>query len=178
MYLLPLEPPTSPHPSTHLGHHRALGWAPCIIHQLPTGLPLLQWWWICFSVTVSVHPNFSFPCCVHKSVLYSCPADKVLSTIFLDSKWYMSIYISFSYFTLYKQTGSSSMDSFWSLFYGLVIVHCVYVQLLYPFICQWASRLLPCPVYCKEYNIGVHVSVWIDGFLSVYAQEWYCWVIW
>ena len=29
------------------------------------------------------------------------------------------------------------------------IFHCVYVQLLYPFICQWTSRLLPCPSYCK-----------------------------
>ena len=28
--------------------------------------------------------------------------------------------------------------------------HCVYVpQLLYPFICQWTSRLLPCSSYCK-----------------------------
>ena len=28
--------------------------------------------------------------------------------------------------------------------------HCVYVpQLLYAFICQWTSRLLPYPVYCK-----------------------------
>ena len=29
--------------------------------------------------------------------------------------------------------------------------HCIYVPyLLYPFICQWASKLLPCPAYCKE----------------------------
>ena len=35
-------------------------------------------------------------------------------------------------------------------FYGWVIFHCVYVpQLLYPFICWWTSRLLPCPSYCK-----------------------------
>ena len=31
------------------------------------------------------------------------------------------------------------------------IFHCVYVlQLLYPFICQWTSRLLPCSSYCKQ----------------------------
>ena len=30
------------------------------------------------------------------------------------------------------------------------IFNCIYVsQLLYPFICQWTSRLLPCPSYCK-----------------------------
>ena len=30
------------------------------------------------------------------------------------------------------------------------ILHCAYVpKLLYPFICQWMSRLLPCPSYCK-----------------------------
>ena len=35
-------------------------------------------------------------------------------------------------------------------FYGWVIFHCVYVpQLLYPLICLWASRLLPCSSCCK-----------------------------
>ena len=30
------------------------------------------------------------------------------------------------------------------------ILHCAYLpQLLYPFICQWMSRLLPCPSCCK-----------------------------
>ena len=36
-------------------------------------------------------------------------------------------------------------------FNGWVIFHCVYVpQLFYPFICWWASRLLPCPGYYKQ----------------------------
>ena len=36
-------------------------------------------------------------------------------------------------------------------FCSWVIFHCVYVpQLSYPFICQWTSRLLPCPSYCKQ----------------------------
>jgi len=41
------------------------------------------------------------------------------------------------------------------------IFHCIYVpQLLYPFICQWTSRLFPCPGYCNRaaINIGVHVT--------------------
>ena len=34
--------------------------------------------------------------------------------------------------------------------YGLVIVHCISVPHLYPFICQWAFRLLPCLGYCEQ----------------------------
>ena len=44
------------------------------------------------------------------------------------------------------------IDSNAFFFYGWVIFHCVYVpQLLYPFICWWTSRLLPCFIYCKEW---------------------------
>ena len=44
---------------------------------------------------------------------------------------------------------------------GWVIIYCLYVpQLLYPFICQWTSRLLPCLAIVNSVaiNIGVHVS--------------------
>ena len=58
---------------------------------------------------------------------------------------------------------------------------CIYVpQLPYPFVCWWASRLLPCPGYCKQYcdeHWGACVSFRSD-FLHVYAQKWDCWVIW
>ena len=61
-------------------------------------------------------------------------------------------------------------------FNSWVIFHCVYVpQLSYPFICRWASRLLPCPSYCKQCcdkHWGTHVS-FNSGFLSVYAQQWH-----
>ena len=34
-------------------------------------------------------------------------------------------------------------------FYSWVISHCTYIpQFLYPFICQWTSRLLLCPMLC------------------------------
>ena len=34
-----------------------------------------------------------------------------------------------------------------------VVFYCIYVpHLLYPFICQWTSRLFPCPGYCKYCN--------------------------
>ena len=40
---------------------------------------------------------------------------------------------------------------FMSLKNGWVIFYCIYVlQLLYPLICWWTSRLLPCPGYCKQ----------------------------
>ena len=58
---------------------------------------------------------------------------------------------------------------------------CVYVpQLSYPFVCQWTSRLLPCPSYCKqccsEYW-GTCIS-FNSGFLGVYTQQWDYWVVW
>ena len=41
-------------------------------------------------------------------------------------------------------------DSNVFFFYRWVISHCAYVpRLPYPFVCQWTSRLLPCPSYCK-----------------------------
>ena len=56
----------------------------------------------------------------------------------------------------------------------IVKINCVYVpQLSYPFICQWTSRLLPCPGYYKQYcdeHWGTRVS-FNSGFLGVYAQQ-------
>ena len=53
------------------------------------------------------------------------------------------------------------------------ILHCVYVpQLPSPFVCQWTSRLLPCPSYCNQCGTehwGACVS-FSFGFLGVYAQ--------
>ena len=60
-----------PHP-TPLGCHRALGWVPCIKQQIPTGYLFYIRQCVCFSATLSVHPTFSFPHCVRKSVLYIC----------------------------------------------------------------------------------------------------------
>ena len=64
-------------------------------------------------------------------------------------------------------------------FNGWVIFHGVYVpQLPYPFICWWASRLLPCPgcdKQCCSEHWGARVS-FRSGFLGVYAQKWDCWV--
>ena len=67
------------------------------------------------------------------------------------------------------------------LFNSWVIFHCVDVpQFSYLFICWWTSRLLPCPGYYKQgcdEHWGARVSL-SSGFLSVYAQQWDCWVMW
>ena len=61
---------------------------------------------------------------------------------------------------------------------GWVILYCVHVpHLLYSFIFQWRSRLLPCPDYCKQcHNERWGICVFFSyGLLRVYAQEWDGW---
>ena len=54
-----------------------------------------------------------------------------------------------------KSTTLGSQGGGWDhLFNGWVIFHGVYVpQLPYPFVCWWASRLLPCSGYYKQWQI-------------------------
>ena len=55
-----------------------------------------------------------------------------------------------------------------------------HAELSYSFIRWWASRLFPCPGYykqCCSEHWGTRVS-FNSGFLSVYTQQWDCWVIW
>ena len=66
-------------------------------------------------------------------------------------------------------------------FYGRVVFHCMYVpQLLCPFSCRRASRLLLCPHWCRQCSgerWGTCVFVKY-GFLRIYDQLWDFWVIW
>ena len=94
------------------------------------------------------------------------------------------VFFFLTYFILYNRLQFYATHWNWFKFILLnswVIFHCVYVpQLSYPFVCQWISRLLPCPSYCKQYcdeHWGTHVS-FNSGFLGVYAQQWDSWVIW
>ena len=94
------------------------------------------------------------------------------------------VFMFLPYFTLYNglQFHPSHLNWFkWFLFNGWVIFHGVFVpQLPYPFVCWWASRLLPCPRYdkqCCDEHWGARVS-FRSGILFVYAQKWNCWVIW
>ena len=58
------------------------------------------------------------------------------------------------------------------LFYAWVVFLCVYVHLLYPFICQWIFRLLLCLDYCEQCcnEYWAHVSFQII-VLSEYVTK-------
>ena len=111
---------------------------------------------ICFNITLSILPTLSFPYCVHKSVLYGCvsfPAPQINSSVPFSYIPNTCVYVDvcfslLTYFTL-KQAASLALTQICS-FLCWVIFHCMCVpQLLYPFICRGASRLLPCTGYCK-----------------------------
>ena len=52
----------------------------------------------------------------------------------------------------YEKFSEYQLVNFWNILVTKnSIFHCVYApQLSYPFVCQWTSRLLPCPGYCKQ----------------------------
>ena len=60
---------------------------------------------------------------------------------------------------------------------GRVIAHCIHVlHLLYPSLCWWTFRLLPCLGYCKQCcNEHWGACTLLDHvFLWIYAQKWHC----
>ena len=68
------------------------------------------------------------------------------------------------------------------LFYSFLwlTLHCLYVpHLLYPFICQWTFKLLPCLSHCKQWH-SEHQDTWILSnhvFLWMFVQDWDYWII-
>ena len=82
IYSLSLKPSSHHHPhSTHLGCHRASGWALCTIHTFSIRYLFYTWQCIHFN---AIHLTFSFPCCTHKSALYLCvsiPALQIGSSV-------------------------------------------------------------------------------------------------
>ena len=76
------------------------------------------------------------------------------------SFWLTSLCITGSRFIHLIRTDSNVF-----FYYSWVIFHCLCVpQLICPFICQWTSRLFPCPSYCAAVNIRVHESLSIMIF--------------
>ena len=70
---LPFEPLSHPPPHpVPLGCHRALGWAPCVTQQIPTGYLV----YICFHATFSIHHTLSIP--TVSSSLFSMSASSLL----------------------------------------------------------------------------------------------------
>ena len=137
-------------PPTPLGHHRAPSWAPCAISNFPLALYFTH-----DSVYMSILSQFvpPFPTLLCPQVhilglyLYFCTDIYIYIYIF----WYMIFVFLSDLLHSVWQTQSSFTSYKWPNFipfYGWVIFHCIYVH-LHPFICQWTSRLLPCPGYCK-----------------------------
>ena len=92
------------------------------------------------------------------------------------SFWLTSLCIIGSSFIHHIRTDSNMF-----FLYCWVIFHSVHVpQLPYPSICWWTSKLFPCTRYCKK-SCNEHWGTCVSfnsGFLSVYAQQWNCWVVW
>ena len=171
---LPHEAP--PHP---LGCHRASGCAPCATQRLPISLVVHVV--TCVSQGCSLnssHPLLPPLCpqaCSLCLRLYSCPANRFTSTIFLNSYIYALIHNIFPWLTSLCITGSrfihlTRTDSNSFLFMTNIPLYiCTH---LYPFIYQWTSRLLLCPSYCKKcYNEHWGMCVFSNyGFLRVHGQ--------
>ena len=51
------------------------------------------------------------------------------------------------------------------------IFHCIYVWHLYPFLCWWASRLLPCLGYCKSALWTMGLCTFSSEFVSEYMPR-------
>ena len=82
-----------PHP-THLGHHRALSWAPCAILQNPTGYLFYTLYCIYIKPNPPIHPTLLFPPHVHSLCVgfYSCPSNRFICTIFSTFHTHALIY--------------------------------------------------------------------------------------
>ena len=103
-------PPTHPLP-TLLGHHRELSRSRGDVQPLPTSCLSYIWQREYVSATPSVCPTLSFPLCAHKSDLcvciYSCPANRFISVIFLDDiymhQYMVGAFLFLAYITLYDK---------------------------------------------------------------------------
>ena len=138
-----------------LGCHRATGWTPCITQQSPLAI-YFPYSDVYGHATLSVCSTLSFPDYVHKSVLHVCTSTAAPQTVhqYHSSRFQTYVLIhdyhfSLTYFTLYNSSRLTGLTrSNWNSY--LFMANSPYVpQLLYPFICQWTSRLLPRSGYCK-----------------------------
>ena len=61
--------------------------------------------------------------------------------------------------TVSRYIHASANDTISFHFYGRVIFHHIYVPHLYPFLCWWTLRLLPCPG-CYKHHCNEHWGAW------------------
>ena len=103
---LPLEPPSHLpfHPTQVVTEHQTE--IPALYSKFPLAISLTHGNVYTSMAPSQFVPPFPFPLCVHKSVLYPCPENRFINTLFLDSI-YMHQYIQYFfflfliYFTLY-----------------------------------------------------------------------------
>ena len=137
-------------------------------------------WWFIYFTYISVYllipnsrfiPPPTFPFGIRKFLFSVCESISVLEIrsfyhlFFLDStyKWYD---ICLSLFDLLHLVWYSRVHPrcckwhYFILFYGWVILHCIYVPHLYPFICRQALGLFPCFGHC-EYCCYEHLGACI-----------------
>ena len=91
-------PPTPCLSPMHPGHHRKPSWAPCTIQQAPTGY--LTHSRVYMSVQPPSSSHYLFPSSGPQAhslhlCLYSCPANRFICTIFLDSMWFFHFLLPF-----------------------------------------------------------------------------------
>ena len=182
----PLPPPSPSHPS---------GSSQCSGFECPVSCPGLGLviYFTYGSIPVStlfsqIIPPSPFPteskvCSLHLC-LFCCVVYRVIVTIFLSSiymfQYTVLVFFFLTYFTLYN--GLQFHPPHWNwfkcvLFDSWVTFHCVYIpQLPYPFVCWWASRLLPCPGYCKQCcneHWGTRVSFSSGIFIQKLPSPWH-----
>ena len=154
-----LPSPSPPHPSRLLQSPFEISW---VLQQIPIGC-LFTYGDASFHVTLSIHLTLFFLSSTPVSIsLFAMYVSSLLPhkiNPFHLSRFHIYIYVSIwcLYFSFWLTSlfviGSrfihfTRTDS--NAFLFMAEVHCIYVWwLLYPFICRWTSRLLPCSVYCK-----------------------------
>ena len=154
--------PSHPLYPTSLGGHKTWADLPvlwdCFLVSI---LHLVVYICQCHSLTSSQLPLP--PPRVLKSILYVCfipvlplVSSEPFSFLFRFHIYVLEYGICFSLSDLLhsvRQTlgpSTSLQITQFRFFLWLRNIHCIYVpHLLYPFICWWTLRLLPCPVYCK-----------------------------
>ena len=172
----PLGSPRAPALSALL-HASNLNWS-SILHMV---INIFQ----CYSV-ISSHPHFSphsSKVCSLYLCLFCCLAYKVIITIFLNSvymRWYtVLVFFYLTYFTLYIASSFIHLNRTESNTFFFIAL-CICTTAFLSIHLLMTTRLFPPPSYCKQCcnkYWGTRIS-FNSVFLSVYAQQWDCWVVW
>ena len=140
-----------PHP-TSLGCHRALGWVPCVTCKFPLAL-----YFTYGKAYVSI-PLFPFvppllpllfpQVCSLCLCLHCCPANRFISTIFLDS----IVFLFLTYFTVYNRL------------YGILLSYKTHLN--HSEWSGWTMYDLLIQYYVPKYYMGHTLKKWLVIFLE------------